>query len=70
VVHIDSFPVGDDTILVSRGDRDHFSLLVVVPPYSGPEAARTTMAQAVRLDNAAEAEQILIDTGADQVGSA
>ena len=32
VVHIDSFPVGDDTVLITGGDRDHFSLLVVPPP--------------------------------------
>lgn len=63
VVHIDSFPVGDDTILITRGDRDHFSLLVV-PPHFTPEAARAAMAQAVRADNITEAGHILIDTGA------
>lgn len=31
VVHITSFPVGDDTVLITRGERDHFSLLVVPP---------------------------------------
>ncbi|WP_374192304.1 DUF5994 family protein [Streptomyces griseoaurantiacus] len=31
VVHIDSFPVGDDTVLVTRGDQDYFSLLVIPP---------------------------------------
>lgn len=63
VVHIHSFPVGDDTILITRGDQDHFSLLVV-PPDATPEAARAAMAQAVRADNITEAEHILIDTGA------
>ncbi|MEU7054723.1 DUF5994 family protein [Streptomyces sp. NPDC046197] len=65
VVHIDSYPVGDDTVLITRGDRDLFSLLVV-PPNATPEAARAAMAQAVRADNVSKAEQILIDTGSGQ----
>lgn len=66
VVHIDSFPVGDDTVLITRGDQDIFSLLVV-PPDTAPDAARAAMAQAVRADNVTQAEQILIDTGSSQV---
>ncbi|TPQ20741.1 DUF5994 family protein [Streptomyces sporangiiformans] len=62
VVHIDSFPVGDDTILITRGDGDLFSMLVV-PPHATPEAARATMAQAVRADNITGAEQLLLATG-------
>ncbi|MEU2334735.1 DUF5994 family protein [Streptomyces sp. NPDC006654] len=62
VVHIDSFPVGDDTVLVTRGDRDHFSLMLV-PPGTSPDAARAAMTRAVRADNVTEAHQILIDTG-------
>ncbi|MER7832702.1 DUF5994 family protein [Streptomyces sp. NPDC095602] len=62
VVHIASFPVGDDTVLITRGDRDHFSLLVV-PPHATPEAARAAMARAVQPGNTAQAGQILIDTG-------
>ncbi len=62
VVHIDSFPVGDDTVLITRGDRDVFSLLVVQPDVA-PDAARSAMAQAVLVDNVSDAEQILIDTG-------
>ncbi|MFF7185724.1 DUF5994 family protein [Streptomyces sp. NPDC008222] len=65
VVHIDSFPIGDDTVLITRGDRDHFSLLVV-PPHATPDAARAAMARAVRADNVAQAAQILIDTGTHQ----
>ena len=65
VVHIDSYPVGDDTVLITRGDHDHFALMVV-PPQAAPEAARAAMAQAVRADNLAEARQILIDTGTDR----
>ena len=64
VVRIDSFPVGDDTVLITRGDRDHFSLLLV-PPDTSPDAARAAMARAVRSDNVTESEQILIDTGSD-----
>ncbi|MYV41014.1 hypothetical protein GT030_19600 [Streptomyces sp. SID1328] len=62
VVRVDSFPVGDDTVLITRGDRDIFSLLVV-PPDAAPDAARAAMAQAVRVDNVSDAEQILLDTG-------
>lgn len=65
VVRIDSYPVGDDTVLITRGDRDYFALLVV-PPQSTPEAARAAMAQAVRADNHADAEQILLDAGTDR----
>ncbi|MEU0602222.1 DUF5994 family protein [Streptomyces sp. NPDC006393] len=63
IVHIDSFPAGDDTVLITRGDRDLF-LLLVVPPDTEPDAARAAMARAVRADNVAEAEQILIDVAA------
>ena len=65
VVHIGSFPIGDDTVLITRGDQDHFSLLVV-PPHATPDAARAAMARAVRADNVTQAEQILIDTGTHQ----
>ncbi|GAA2475444.1 DUF5994 family protein [Streptomyces gobitricini] len=62
VVHIDSFPVGDDTVLITRGERDYFTLLVV-PPHATPDAAREAMARAVRADNITDATDILIDTG-------
>ncbi|PWI12317.1 hypothetical protein DIZ27_01660 [Streptomyces sp. NWU339] len=65
VVHIDSFPVGDDTVLITRGEKDLFSLLVV-PPDAAPEAAHAAMAQAVRADNLSPAEQIIVDTGSGQ----
>lgn len=68
VVHVDSFPVGDDTILITRGDRDHFSLLVI-PPEATPEAAHAAMAQAVLAGNVSSAEQILIDTRGGQTAS-
>jgi hypothetical protein len=62
IVHIDSFPIGDDTVLITRGDRDYFSLLVV-PPQAPSDAARAAMAKAVEAGNVTGAEQILIDTG-------
>jgi hypothetical protein len=65
VVHLDSFPVGDDTILITRGEQDLFSLLVV-PPHATPDAARAAMAEAVRAGNVTQADQILIDTGTDR----
>ncbi|MCX5377385.1 DUF5994 family protein [Streptomyces sp. NBC_00091] len=61
VVHLDSDPVGDDTVLITRGDNDHFALLVV-PPETTADAAREAMARAVRADNITEAAQILIAT--------
>ncbi|MDQ0405174.1 DUF5994 family protein [Streptomyces sp. NPDC000349] len=67
VVHIDSFPVGDDTVLVTRGGNDLFSLLVV-PPHTAPDAARAAMAAAVRAGSQTSAEQILIDTGTERGG--
>ncbi|WP_324783053.1 DUF5994 family protein [Streptomyces sp. H51] len=68
VVRVDSFPVGDDTVLITRGDRDHFSLLVV-PPEAAPEDARAAMAQAVLACNVSSARQILIDTGGGRTPS-
>ncbi|UKY51267.1 DUF5994 family protein [Streptomyces inhibens] len=65
IVHVDSFPVGDDTILITRGDQDYFALLVV-PPQTAPDVARAAMAEAVRADNVAQARQILIDTAPTQ----
>ena len=61
VVHIDSSPVPDDTVLVTPGDRDRFSLMVV-PPDTESDAAHAAMARAVRVDNTTGAERILIDT--------
>ena len=63
VVHIDSYPVGDDTVLISRDHQPHFVLLVV-PPHATAEAARAAMARAVRAGNITPAEQILIEVRA------
>ncbi|MET4656482.1 hypothetical protein ABID80_000174 [Streptomyces sp. PvP037] len=65
VVHIDSFPVSDDTVLITRGENDLFSLLLV-PPDATPEAARAAMAQAVVAGNPSTAARILIDTRGGQ----
>ncbi|MGW2817414.1 DUF5994 family protein [Streptomyces sp. NPDC001415] len=65
VVHLDSFPVGDDTVLITRGHNDHFALLVV-PPHASVEAARTAMARAVRADNTTQAAQLLIATATSE----
>ncbi|WP_371655933.1 MULTISPECIES: DUF5994 family protein [unclassified Streptomyces] len=64
VVHLDSFPVGDDTVLITRGDNDHFALLVV-PPDTNADTARIAMARAVHADNITEAAQLLIATVPD-----
>jgi hypothetical protein len=65
VVHIDSSAVGDDTALVTRGDRDLFSLLVI-PPDTPPLVARAAMADAVRTGNIRQAGQILVETRSDR----
>ncbi|MDV9189854.1 DUF5994 family protein [Streptomyces sp. SR27] len=59
VVRLDSFPVGDDTVLITRGDNDHFALLVV-PPDTTPDAARDAMARAVDAGNVTQAAGILV----------
>jgi hypothetical protein len=62
VVRLDWFPVGDDTVIVTRGERDHY-LLLVIPPSATEQAARDAMTRAVRGDNTASAEEILVLTG-------
>ncbi|WP_329622515.1 DUF5994 family protein [Streptomyces sp. NBC_01255] len=59
VVRLDSFPVGDDTVLITRGDNDHFALLVV-PPHTTADAARAAMARAVDAGNVTQAAEILV----------
>ncbi|MDQ0582043.1 DUF5994 family protein [Streptomyces rishiriensis] len=61
-VRIDWSAVGDDTMIVTRGDQDHFMFLVI-PPQTAPPLARAAMAMAVRDDNDASAERILTATG-------
>jgi Family of unknown function (DUF5994) len=64
VVHIDWYPVGDDTVLITRGDQDHFVLLVV-PPDTTPSAAHEAMSRAVQAGNITAAQQILIETATE-----
>ncbi|PBC78843.1 hypothetical protein BX265_3631 [Streptomyces sp. TLI_235] len=61
-VRIDRYPVGDDTVIITRGDRDHFSLLVV-PPLAARDAALAAMARAVQAGGTDSARQILVATG-------
>ncbi|MFI6419503.1 DUF5994 family protein [Streptomyces sp. NPDC050842] len=61
VVRLDSYPVGDDTVLITRGDNDHFALLVV-PPHTTADAARAAMARAVDAGNVTQAAEILVAT--------
>ncbi|MFE9633347.1 DUF5994 family protein [Streptomyces sp. NPDC006463] len=68
VVHVDSDPVGDDTVLITRGENDHFALLVV-PPDTTTDAAREMMARAIRADNLTEAAQLLIAGAPGQAGA-
>ncbi|MEU6877414.1 DUF5994 family protein [Streptomyces sp. NPDC046712] len=61
VVRLDFSPVGDDTVLITRGDNDHFALLVV-PPDTAPDTARDAMARAVDAGNVTQAAEILVAT--------
>ncbi|RAG86195.1 hypothetical protein DN069_07955 [Streptacidiphilus pinicola] len=62
VVHIDRFPVGDDTVILTCGDHDHFVLLVV-PPGTDPAAAQAAVAAAVLAGASDSARQIFVKTG-------
>ncbi|WP_436737689.1 DUF5994 family protein [Streptomyces sp. BBFR102] len=62
VVRIDGYPVADDTALVTRGDHQLFSLLVV-PPEADPEAALAAMARALDPGNTTSAGDLLRETG-------
>ncbi|MFD5059562.1 MULTISPECIES: DUF5994 family protein [unclassified Streptomyces] len=61
-VRIDWSAVDDSTMIVTRGDQDHFSFLVI-PPQAGAAAARAAMAVAVQDGNCTPAEQILMGVG-------
>ncbi|MDJ1131526.1 DUF5994 family protein [Streptomyces iconiensis] len=62
LVHIDWSPLGDDTVIVTRGDYDHFCLLAV-PPEATYEEAQAALGMAVRTDNEATGTQILATSG-------
>ncbi|MGW7240958.1 DUF5994 family protein [Streptomyces sp. NPDC054804] len=61
-VRIDWSAIEDSTMIVTRGDQDHF-LFLVIPPGTAPAPARAAMAMAVQDDNAVSAERILAATG-------
>ncbi|MFF4901419.1 DUF5994 family protein [Streptomyces sp. NPDC001068] len=61
-VRIDWSATDDSTMIVTRGNQDHF-LFLVIPPGTAPAPARAAMAMAVQDDGAVSAEQILAATG-------
>ncbi|MET9496931.1 DUF5994 family protein [Streptomyces sp. NPDC006552] len=67
MVRFDWSAVSDDTMIVTRGDRDHF-LFLVIPPGAGRGSAHAAMVMAVREDNAFSAERILTATGVTRAG--
>ncbi|MFD9445391.1 DUF5994 family protein [Streptomyces sp. NPDC060006] len=54
--------VGDSTMIVTRGEKDHF-LFLVIPPRTDPSSAHTAMAMAVRDGNSVSAEHVLAAAG-------
>jgi hypothetical protein len=62
LVHIDWFPVGDDTVIITRGDLDHFSLLAI-PPDATVDEAHAAMTMATHIGNTESGQQILVATG-------
>ncbi|MDX3772068.1 MULTISPECIES: DUF5994 family protein [unclassified Streptomyces] len=60
-VRIDWSAVDDSTMIVTRGEQDHFSFLVIPPQAAA--AARAAMAMAVQDGNCMPAEQILMGVG-------
>ncbi|AZS83672.1 hypothetical protein ELQ87_04700 [Streptomyces griseoviridis] len=62
MVRVDWSAVSDNTMIVTRGEQDHF-LFLVIPPGTRPGPAHAAMEMAVRDGNALSAEQILTVTG-------
>ncbi|MEU2623258.1 DUF5994 family protein [Streptomyces sp. NPDC007157] len=62
MVRIDWSAVRDNTMIVTRGDQDHF-LFLVIPPGTGPGPAHAAMDMAAQDDNGVSAERILAATG-------
>ncbi|MFE0766395.1 DUF5994 family protein [Streptomyces smyrnaeus] len=61
-VRVDWSPVGDNTMIVTRGEQDHFSFLLI-PPQAPAPTARTAMTMATRADHNTSATQILTASG-------
>lgn len=62
MVRVDWSAVGDNTMIVTRGDQDHF-LFLVIPPGAGSGPAHAAMVMAVQDDDAVSAEGILAAAG-------
>lgn len=67
MVRIDWSAVGDNTMIVTRGDQDHF-LFLVIPTGAGIGPAHAAMVMAVQDGNAASAERIPAATGSTGAG--
>lgn len=67
MVRIDWSAVGDHTMIVTRGEQDHF-LFLVIPPGAGIGPAHDAMVMAVQDDNDVSAERILAATGITGAG--
>lgn len=61
-VHTNWYPVGDDTVIIARGDRDHLTLLVI-PPQASLDAAHAVMARTVEAGGTDSARRIPVATG-------
>lgn len=69
LVHVDWFPVEDDTVIVTRGSEDHFALLVI-PALATPEEAQAALEMAISADDAESSAHILFATGiTDHLGT-
>lgn len=68
IVRITPYAVGDGTMTVIRGRRDHF-LLLVLPPPTGSAAADTAMALAVRTGSTTSLRTLLAATDTIDRGS-
>lgn len=62
LIEVDWFPLGDDTVLVTRGTLDDFSLLVIAPDATVDEA-HAAMTMATHIGNTETGQQILVATG-------
>ena len=62
LMEIDWFPVGDDTIIITRGTLENFALLAISPDVTADEA-HATLTMATHTGDTESAQQILIATG-------
>jgi hypothetical protein len=62
LIQIDWFPVGGDTVIITRGELDDFSLLAI-PPEASVDEAHAAMTMATHIGNTETGQQILVATG-------